>query len=337
MEETMRSLTINEELKNLLPPLSEEEYTGLEADILERGCLTPLLTWGDILVEGHNRHEICQKHGLSYKVSEIEFDSLDDAKFWAWQHQKNRRNLAPYQRAELALKFKDIVAAKAKERQIRKPASFVTATLPGQKETRQELAEIAGIGSRTLDKAEYIAENADEGTKEKLRRGEKGTSINKEYNRLKDRSEGKQKKLKSEKAAEPSTVLPTTNGNGFDISPQIDPISHDQPDHLASDLLAHYPIEFTEKAVFHIFSAMRKKCGEGKTLPLAGSIWIEFGKKMKPPPPGLPSGLHCRPGEKPGATGEPYVPRTTLKDLRHDRPEILMAQLMAHFPKEYIL
>ena len=45
-------------------------------------------------------------------------------------------------------------------------------------------------------------------------------------------------------------------------------------------------------------------------------------------------GLHCRPGEKPGATGKPFVP-TTLKDLRHDNPDILMSQLMAHFPREY--
>jgi len=46
-------------------------------------------------------------------------------------------------------------------------------------------------------------------------------------------------------------------------------------------------------------------------------------------------GLHCRPGEKPGATGEPFIPTTTLKDLRHDNPDILMSQLMAHFPREY--
>ena len=46
-------------------------------------------------------------------------------------------------------------------------------------------------------------------------------------------------------------------------------------------------------------------------------------------------GLHCRPGEKPGATGKPFVPTTTLKDLRHDNPDILMSQLMAHFPREY--
>ena len=189
MEETMRSLTINEELKNLLPPLSEEEYAGLEADILERGCLTPLFAWGDILVEGHNRYEICQKHRLPYKVNEIEFDSLDAAKLWAWQHQKNRRNMTSYQRAELSLRFKDAIAAKAKDRQGTRSDladGNIPQTFAECKETRQELAEIADVSHTTLNKVEYISEHADEETKEKLRKGEKGTSINKEYNRLKE-------------------------------------------------------------------------------------------------------------------------------------------------------
>ncbi len=54
----MEKLIINDELKNLLPPLSEEEAAGLEASILQYGCLTPLVTLNNILVDGHYRYRI---------------------------------------------------------------------------------------------------------------------------------------------------------------------------------------------------------------------------------------------------------------------------------------
>jgi hypothetical protein len=215
----MTELTIIDELKTLLPPLSNEEYTGLEADILEHGCLSPMITWNGILVDGHHRYEICTKHEIPFSVQNIVFDNLDAAKLWAWKHQEHRRNLTPFHRAELALKLKDTIATKAKERQKGGQGGvLLPATLPEAKETRQELADLAGIGSRTLDKAEYIVENADEETKDKLRRGEKGTSINREFNRL--RQEEK------ETASETTTAKPvpisdeqTENANTYPEPP----------------------------------------------------------------------------------------------------------------------
>ena len=54
-------MKINEEFKNVMPPLTEEEYRGLEKSLLEEGCRDPLVVWGDILIDGHNRYEICLK------------------------------------------------------------------------------------------------------------------------------------------------------------------------------------------------------------------------------------------------------------------------------------
>ncbi len=54
-----------------------------------------------------------------------------------------------------------------------------------------------------------------------------------------------------------------------------------------------------------------------------------------PPQEPFKAGLYCRPGEKPGATGEPYVTSSSLTDLPHDQPEVLIAQLIAHFPRDY--
>ena len=184
------------ELETLLPPLTDTEKAGLEKDILARGVLSALVTWNGILVDGHHRLEICKKHDIPYSIKEISFNNIDEAKYWAWQHQESRRNLTAYQRAEIALKLKPQIAAKAKERQVRKPADSVVATLPQQNsttKTRDELADIAKLGSRTIDKVEFLDKNADEKTKEKLRSGD--TTINAEFKRLKKEKDQKEREL----------------------------------------------------------------------------------------------------------------------------------------------
>ena len=73
-----------------------------------------------------------------------------------------RRNLTPFQRAELALRLKPIVKAKAKERQesthlvgpgIQKKNMVVLKSAQPSK-SRDELAAIAGISHDTLKRAE---------------------------------------------------------------------------------------------------------------------------------------------------------------------------------------
>ena len=182
-EDGSPELRIEPELEKLLPPLAEAEQAGLEADILRRGVLSPLVVWNDVLVDGHHRLAICRRHSLPYSTRSLEFDSLESAKLWAWRHQENRRNLTPYQRVEISLKFKPQLAAEAKERQVRKSSDFVRQDSAGQKETRQEIAELAQVSHDTVSRVELIDEHADESVKDKLRKGE--TTINAEFKRLK--------------------------------------------------------------------------------------------------------------------------------------------------------
>ena len=68
------NLTIDPEFKNLIPPLTSEEYAGLEESILAEGCRDSLVAWHGILIDGHNRYEICEKYGitkLATRVSEL--------------------------------------------------------------------------------------------------------------------------------------------------------------------------------------------------------------------------------------------------------------------------
>jgi phage N-6-adenine-methyltransferase len=88
----------NQDFKNLIPPLSAEEYEQLEKNIIAEGCRDALVTWNGIILDGHNRFEICKKHDVDFDVYEMDFDSDEDAKDWMDKNQLGRRNLTPDQR-----------------------------------------------------------------------------------------------------------------------------------------------------------------------------------------------------------------------------------------------
>ena len=90
-------IIIDEEFKDLLPALDEETYRLLEENILKNGCRDSLVLWGDILVDGHNRYEICTKHQIPFDTTNKDFDSREDALIWIVSTQISRRNLTPLQ------------------------------------------------------------------------------------------------------------------------------------------------------------------------------------------------------------------------------------------------
>jgi hypothetical protein len=109
-------IKINEVLRSYIEPLTEAEYQALERSILVEGCRDALVLWEDVLVDGHNRYQICQQHGVPFKAIEnTSFRSLDDVKLWMIDNNLGRRSISDFQRGVLALRKKEIVAARAVE------------------------------------------------------------------------------------------------------------------------------------------------------------------------------------------------------------------------------
>ena len=121
----MQNLSINPELKALIPPLTSEEFAQLEANVCQEGIREPIITWQGTIVDGHNRYELAQMYDLPFKVKEMEFSTIEDCKEWMIRNQFGRRNLSNYQRSVLALELESVFRAKAKENQIRKPESLL--------------------------------------------------------------------------------------------------------------------------------------------------------------------------------------------------------------------
>ncbi|HRJ31367.1 MAG TPA: ParB N-terminal domain-containing protein [Cyclobacteriaceae bacterium] len=100
-----QNITIREDFKSLIPPLSAEEFQQLEENILKEGVRDPLIIWAIenqfILIDGHNRYSICQRHGLSFPFKQMSFKSDDEAYEWMVKNQLGRRNLSPEQQSYL--------------------------------------------------------------------------------------------------------------------------------------------------------------------------------------------------------------------------------------------
>jgi hypothetical protein len=181
----MVKLKINPKYRDLIPPISKEEYDLLEGSILHEGCRDAIVTWNDTILDGHNRHEICHKHKIPHGTLEKEFSNEDEAKEWIIRNQLARRNLPAHERARLALLLKPAIEEKAKEQQgtrIDIPQKSAKGFKPI--DTRQEIAKLAGVSHDTVRKVEIIEKEATEEVKQATRKGE--MSVNKAYQTTKN-------------------------------------------------------------------------------------------------------------------------------------------------------
>ena len=173
------------EMEQLLPPLSAEQFSALESDILENSCYTPIIVNEDmVIVDGHNRFRICEKHGLPFKMLMFSFTDLLEAKQWALDTQKGRRNLDKWKLGKIALKLKPEIEARAKANQgtrvdlsVNSPKSYTPT------DTRKEMAQAVGIGEQVMGRIAQLAENAPPSLKDALE--SKKVSVNRGWKILK--------------------------------------------------------------------------------------------------------------------------------------------------------
>ena len=186
---TEKTPTVFPEFCDLLPPLSQAQQEALEKDILQNGCYSPLIVDQELrVVDGHNRLSICQSHEIPYTMLVFEFEDALEAKQWALDTQKGRRNLDNWELGKIALKLKPELEVRAKANQQEyhgnQYESGPSATLPEVQtspvDTRKELAKAVGLGERTMGKVMQIDENAPAPVKEAL--DNKELSINQGYN-----------------------------------------------------------------------------------------------------------------------------------------------------------
>ena len=164
-------ITVLEDLKAYIDPLTPDEHAALERSILAEGCRDALVLWGDVLVDGHNRYGICQKHDLPFQtVQNSRFASMEDVHLWMIDQHLGRRSVSDFQRGLLALRKRDILA----ERRASAIATTATpaaddntqsdptpATPPGPPlKSRSDIAKAARLSSSQVVHIEKIQKQA---------------------------------------------------------------------------------------------------------------------------------------------------------------------------------
>lgn len=162
-------LKIDNEFSALIPRLTEEEFIQLEKNILDEGCRDPLVLWNDVLIDGHNRYTICQKHNIEFKTTQLEFENRELVYNWIIENQLGRRNLTEEQKSYLRGKRYNREKRQGKRTDLTCP----------QNEDKLKTAECLGneykVSRATIERdgdytkaIDTIADNCGEETKQKI-------------------------------------------------------------------------------------------------------------------------------------------------------------------------
>ncbi|WP_375448475.1 hypothetical protein [uncultured Fibrella sp.] len=163
-------IVVLEQLRDLIPPLTSDELTQLEQNVLKHGVKDPLTIWETtdtiagigsedvpvyVLVDGHNRNQIIQKHHLDFRINLVRFASLDEVKDYMIDYQLGRRNLTSEQASYLrGMRYNQQKAFRGSNLRAEAPTVNVAETLAAE----------YGVSSRTIKRdGEFAAslENAD--------------------------------------------------------------------------------------------------------------------------------------------------------------------------------
>ncbi|MEN5118949.1 plasmid replication/partition related protein [Luteimonas sp. TWI662] len=179
------NIVVVDALKAYIDPLTPDEHEALERSLLAEGCRDALVLWGNVLVDGHNRYGICQKHGIPFEtVQNTRFKSMDDVHLWMIEQHLGRRSVSDYQRGVLALRKRTILEARQQARLESPPhASDDAADAPEDEDrppwddtpvpaTRADLAREARLSANQVMMIERIHAQATPEVVEALKAGE---------------------------------------------------------------------------------------------------------------------------------------------------------------------
>lgn len=156
----MDRLIIDPEFRDKIPPLTEDEFSLLEENILSDGAVfSPLIVWDGTILDGHNRYEIIQKHPvLTYAVHRLSFANRYEALSWICKNQLGRRNLTPQQKKYLiGQRYEAEKMAHGGER----VATVQNEPLPSSHKTRAQIANDTSTSESYVMRAGWYAQGVD--------------------------------------------------------------------------------------------------------------------------------------------------------------------------------
>ena len=168
--------------------------------MLADGIRDAIVVWNDTIIDGHNRYQLAQEHGLNFNMYEKQYESEDHAVLWIIDNQMGRRNLSDFVRLELQQKRADVlyehgrqVKSETSKARIKQGNQYVkvddlsiidksSKTEPAHN-TQKEIAKALNWSTGKVAMGNYLIDHAPEEVKVQLRNDE--LSINEAYTSIK--------------------------------------------------------------------------------------------------------------------------------------------------------
>lgn len=162
-------LRIDPEFESRIPPLTDDEFQQLEENILADGkIISPIIVWGDVIIDGHNRFRIAEKHPhIAFTTCEREFADRHEVIAWICKNQLGRRNLTFQQKKYLIGKQYESEKATHgahdgfRGNQYQELVSSQLGNLPNHSKTCERIAAENGISKNSVLRAESFAKAVD--------------------------------------------------------------------------------------------------------------------------------------------------------------------------------
>jgi hypothetical protein len=149
---------IDPEIAALLPALTHEEFAELETKVSAEEFREPLIVWKEtgILLDGHHRLKLCDKHNITYSIKELSFPSREQAIQWVIDNQLGRRNLTDERRAY----FRGKEYLNKKQQEVGRPATVGQNDPPGER-VSETLAKKHDVSEKTIRRDAEFAQAVD--------------------------------------------------------------------------------------------------------------------------------------------------------------------------------
>lgn len=239
----MKELKIDPEFRDLLPPLTDEEFKQLEKNILDNGFDRnfPIMEWHGYIADGHNRYLICRKHNIDPVIGTLAYDTKEEVMRWMLDIQLGRRNLSPIQRIAVTEKYRPIYERQAQENQSKaggdkKSENYKKSVVTNSSQVisndkdrnptvRKILSDAAGVSEDTYSKGKKILDSDNETLKQEVLSGEK--SINAGYKELTQSKEEKKTSMNGEVSSMSSPITTKSTTPKTQISDEVKQICAD--------------------------------------------------------------------------------------------------------------
>jgi hypothetical protein len=159
-------IVVFSELQGFIPPLTADEYKLLEDSILREGCRESIIVWKQsedayILIDGHNRYNICEKHNKPFGIRINEtLSDIDAVKDWMIDNQLGKRNVTEETKSYLrGLQYKREKQSHGGDRKSNSQNGLLMEK--SSSNTTERLAEQHKVSPKTIQRDERYADMID--------------------------------------------------------------------------------------------------------------------------------------------------------------------------------